>query len=67
MPESKQRGLLQEADIIIKGIKTINIQSSIPSVPLYRAETFAKSLNEVPIEQGTMKISVSVFVVFNFE
>lgn len=51
----------------IKGIKTINIQSSIPSIPLYRAETFAKSLNEVPIEQGTMKISVSVFVVFNFE
>ncbi len=51
----------------IKGIKTINIQWSIPSVPLYRAETFAKSLNEVPIEQGTMKISVSVFVVFNFE
>ena len=51
----------------IKGIRSVNIQSSSPPPPTYRAETFTKTFTEVPIEQGTIKVNVNVFVVFNFE
>lgn len=51
----------------IKGIKSINIQS-ISRPIIYREASFAKTMvSEVPVEEGTLKISASVYVIFNFE
>ncbi len=63
----KAERALSGTSYIIKGIKSINIQS-ISRPIIYREASFAKTMvSEVPVEEGTLKISANVYVIFNFE